>query len=117
VKRRPILLDLFCKAGGAAEGYHRAGFEIVGIDIEPQPRYPYSFIQMDALTVDLGAGVMGHPIAAVHASPPCQTHTRAQHLRTAQGKGTTKKNLVPETRTIPPAYTEFLGKQIIRQWS
>ncbi len=63
------LLDLYCKQGGAAEGYHRAGFEVVGVDIEPQPRYPFEFIQADALTVPLDG------FDAIHASPVCKGHT------------------------------------------
>ena len=47
---RPLLLDLFCGSGGAAMGYHRAGFDVIGIDIDPQPHYPFGFIQGDVFT-------------------------------------------------------------------
>jgi DNA (cytosine-5)-methyltransferase 1 len=69
------LLDLFCGAGGAAMGYHRAGFEVTGIDINPQPRYPFEFINGDVfewITDDL----FFRQFDAIHASPPCQDHTR-----------------------------------------
>ena len=68
---RPVLLDLFCGAGGAAMGYHRAGFDIVGIDIAPQPNYPFVFIQGDALDTSLWPDQLD----AIHASPPCQRYS------------------------------------------
>lgn len=88
------LLDLFCKAGGAAMGYYRAGFtEIVGIDIEPQPRYPFTFIQADALRppVDLSY------FDVVHASPPCQRYTMAQN---AAKNAAAHPDLIPPTREM-----------------
>lgn len=75
--RRPRLLDLFCGAGGAAAGYHRAGFDVVGVDIKPQPNYPFEFVQMDALECDdLWLCARGDDFDAIHASPPCQHFTR-----------------------------------------
>jgi len=87
---RPLLLDLFSGAGGAARGYHDAGFDVVGVDINPQPRYPYEFHQGDAMT--LGAELLASGrFAAVHASPPCHDHStvtgRNRKAKGAKGTG------------------------------
>lgn len=70
---KPLLLDLFCCAGGAGYGYHLAGFEVIGVDIEPQPRYPFTFIQADAFEYLATADISRYD--AIHASPPCQRYT------------------------------------------
>jgi len=78
VARRPRLLDLFCGAGGAAMGYHRAGFDVVGVDIVKQPNYPFEFHWGDAQDVLESIENGGHwyweigEPDAIHASPPCQ---------------------------------------------
>ncbi len=73
------LLDLFCGGGGCSVGYSRAGFtEIVGIDLVPQPRYPFRFIEGDALEY---LAEHGHEFDAVHASPPCKKFNVATNIR------------------------------------
>ena len=70
---RPRLLDLFCCEGGAAMGYHRAGFDVVGVDIVNRRRYPFEFHQGDATTWPLDG------FDAIHASPPCQAFSVTKH--------------------------------------
>lgn len=70
--RSPRLLDLFCCQGGAAMGYHRVGFKVTGVDKDPQPRFPFAFVQADALEY---LHEHGDEYDAIHASPPCQRYT------------------------------------------
>lgn len=91
------LLDLYCKAGGASKGYADAGFEVVGIDIKKQKRYPYEFIQADCLEILQDLDYL-RTFDVIAASPPCQTHSATKHLRNAQGKSTDKVDLIPQTR-------------------
>ena len=72
--RKPKLLDLFCKAGGAAMGYHRAGFEVMGVDIEPQKNYPFAFRLGDALEILKDQDFI-QQFDVIHASPPCQAYS------------------------------------------
>jgi DNA (cytosine-5)-methyltransferase 1 len=92
---KPRLLDLFCGGGGAAMGYARAGFEVVGVDIKPQPNYPFKFILADAIEflqcdLDLYA-----PFEVIHASPPCQHYSQATR---ANGTSENWPDLLPQVR-------------------
>lgn len=92
--RRPRLLDLFCCAGGAAVGYDRAGFDVIGVDIDPQPRFPFGFLQADVLALDVR---FLRSFDAIHASPPCQFATLLKH---APGGKSDHPNLIPATRDL-----------------
>lgn len=106
---KPRLLDLFCGAGGAAMGYSRAGFEVVGVDVRPHPNYPFEFIQAEALGFleQLRDGWYLHKdgvhedwalidFDAIHASPPCQFATDYQRT----GLIHEHENLIPGTRRL-----------------
>lgn len=120
MRQRPRVLDLYCGAGGSAVGYHRAGFDLVGIDIKDQPNYPFEFIKQDAIvflcrfhhfvggSADLQPELCDHcgkhydefchysSFDAVHASPPCQFGTTLK----ARWKDKAHPNLIAKTRSI-----------------
>ncbi|MFG2379472.1 methyltransferase domain-containing protein [Streptomyces avermitilis] len=89
--RGPTLLDLYCCQGGAAKGYADAGFEVTGVDKEPQPRYPFRFIQADAIAFALAHGA---GFDFIHGSPPCQHDTECQRIQR-----NTHPDLIAPTRT------------------
>jgi hypothetical protein len=104
--RRPKLLDLYCCSGGAGMGYHLAGFEVFGIDIDPQPRYPFEFAQDDAIAA-LGAllngttsGMQLDDFDAIHASPPCQAHTTLTKGNRGRGWADQHVDLIAATRDL-----------------
>lgn len=80
---RPRLLDLFCCAGGAGEGYLRAGFDVTGVDIVAHKNNPHRFVLADALEY---VAAHGHEYDAIHASPPCQAYTQSALSQRNAGK-------------------------------
>lgn len=92
------LLDLFCAAGGAGKGYADAGFEVVGVDINRQPNFPFAFIQQDCLTLE---PAFLRSFDAIHASPPCQAHTRKTATwGRARVHWPDHQDLIPQTRDM-----------------
>ncbi|MEH6374589.1 SAM-dependent methyltransferase [Streptomyces sp. KLMMK] len=87
---RPRLLDLYCCQGGAGMGYYLAGFDVTGVDIRPQPRYPFTFVQADAIDY---VQVHGAEFDFIHASPPCQHDSECQRLH-----GNAHPDLIAPTR-------------------
>lgn len=100
---KPKLLDLFCCAGGASRGYHRAGFDVVGVDIKPRPNYPFTFIQGNALDVLADLNESGDILEyqAIHASPPCQKECyMTWGTNKAKGWGREHVQLIPTLREL-----------------
>lgn len=90
------LLDICSKAGGAGYGYYLAGFNVVSIDREPQPRQPFPFIQRDLR--DLDPQWIAENFDAVAASPPCWAHSDL-----AYRTGLEYEDFIPETRALVKA--------------
>jgi DNA (cytosine-5)-methyltransferase 1 len=79
--RRPNglrVLDVCCGAGGLSMGYYLAGFDVVGVDIRPQPHYPFTFVQADGLDYTAGHG---HAFDLVHGSWPCERYATVTRWR------------------------------------
>jgi DNA (cytosine-5)-methyltransferase 1 len=90
----PLLIDWFCGQGGAAQGYADAGWDVIGVDLSPQPRYPFAFVKADCLDPDSRLLQIAD---ALHASPPCQFGTEMRHAPNAKGSNG-HLNLIPATR-------------------
>lgn len=94
---RPKLLDLFCGAGGAGMGYHQAGFDVIGVDLAPQPNYPFEFHRGDALDF---VAAQWRDFDAIHASPPCQSYLNLGKVNRAMGREYEHPDLIAETRRL-----------------
>ncbi|NAS21971.1 DNA methylase [Herbidospora sp. NEAU-GS84] len=111
------LLDLFCCAGGASMGYHRAGFDVTGVDIAPQPRYPFAFHQADAIEF---VTRHGHEFDIINACPPCQADCTLT-AGTNQAAAGRHHSLLAATRRAlmatgrPWVIEQPVGKAVMRQ--
>ncbi len=98
---RPRALDLFCCGGGASMGLHCAGFDVTGVDINPQPHYPFRFVHADATAPPFALDSFDF----VWASPPCQAFSVLRHLTASQAASANRPareypNLIPQVRAM-----------------
>lgn len=116
---RPRLLDLFCGCGGCSVGYHRAGFDVVGVDVVRQHAYPYQLEVRDALA--FLRGIEPGDWQAIHASPPCKAKTVLRHVTASRFPALfdPHPDLIPATREllqaagIPYVIENVVGAELI----
>ncbi len=118
MRPKPKIFDGFCCQGGAAYGLTQAGFEVVGVDVEPQPKYPFTFIQADAIEY---FSKHSNEFVAAWFSPPCQFASQVAAPQRAKGK--VYPNFIPQTREVAKqsglpyiienVATKFEGKQLL----
>lgn len=107
---KPKLLDLYCCQGGASKGYVDAGFDVVGVDIAPQPHYPFEFRQGDAIEF---VKEYGHKFDAIHASCPCQLYSVTHHIT-----GADQPDLIQDTReAILPTDLPYVIENVVNAHS
>ena len=108
------MLDLFCGAGGAAKGYHDAGFEVVGVDVRPQRHYPYEFVQDDALDflADHGGG-WAERFDAIHASPPCKAYTEMRRTSLVSATADYPDLLTPTRAALAATGLPFVIENVL----
>jgi DNA (cytosine-5)-methyltransferase 1 len=105
------VLDLFCGAGGASIGYAAAGHQVIGVDLKPQPHYPFPFVQADALQYLDETGAEGFDL--VHASPPCQGYSSAVSSRSSRYAGTRGKDEPRMIAVVRSALRETMASYVI----